>query len=450
MPMPRWIFTLACLLALPAAADATLDPSAFAEGFRIDMTAGSPIYRLRLPERVYTISTRRDLGDVRVFNHAGDEVPHAIRRQRPDRTESMYTTDLPMFPVYGDLARRDISISGDGNIIGIQQLDSIEVDPRAGVKYVIIDLSHLDVRVSKLEFQLSGVDAGFLGRAMIESSEDLDYWRTVVGDTAIAVMNYGDHRLIKNAVELPEKNYRYLRFTWLARKDNVIIDSVRALHSRSLSERELVWSTLPGVRPDADRAVYEFENRALLPIEAFEILLPEHNTLIDGSVRSRRDDQQERWQHRYSGSFYRLDMQGVELKHGPVDTRINNDRYWQLELSNANGLGQAMPQLRVAWEPGDVFFLARGAGPFTLVYGNANVREPAETVQALLKIINNPKQAALVDVASAGEPLVFRGAAALQADRVIPWERLLLWGVLGLGVVIVGFMALRLFRQMNA
>ncbi|MDX1519080.1 MAG: DUF3999 family protein, partial [Gammaproteobacteria bacterium] len=91
-----------------------------------------------------------------------------------------------------------------------------------------------------------------------------------------------------------------------------------------------------------------------------------------------------------------------------------------------------------------------GEGPFTLAYGNANLKETVKPVGALLKILNDSERGELVDVATPGETITLLGKAALKPDRSIPWERIFLWTILTLGVLVIGSMALRLFRQMNA
>ena len=51
----------------------------FARGAQIQLSGRGPVIRLVLPEAVYTTVTRPDLADIRVFNRAGDAVPHALR-----------------------------------------------------------------------------------------------------------------------------------------------------------------------------------------------------------------------------------------------------------------------------------------------------------------------------------------------------------------------------------
>ena len=58
---------------------APLYPADFAWGTTLDSWDDSPVHTVLLPLTVYRGVTRRDLGDLRVFNGRDETVPHAIR-----------------------------------------------------------------------------------------------------------------------------------------------------------------------------------------------------------------------------------------------------------------------------------------------------------------------------------------------------------------------------------
>ncbi|MDX9709192.1 MAG: DUF3999 family protein [Trichloromonas sp.] len=93
----------------------------------------------------------------------------------------------------------------------------------------------------------------------------------------------------------------------------------------------------------------------------------------------------------------------------------------------------------------------RGAGPFLLAYGNANLNSPPAAGADLLG-------GAAVSGADAPAPeRIVPGAIVTLGgeERLFPlrsppsWRTLPLWGVLGLGVVLVGILAWRLQRQLR-
>ncbi|MFC6330809.1 DUF3999 family protein, partial [Alloalcanivorax gelatiniphagus] len=71
-----WVVIMAVGLARAVAAAPA--PEDFAEGIPLQASAPASAYRLPLPDAVYALSTRDDLGDLRVFNRAGQVVQHAL------------------------------------------------------------------------------------------------------------------------------------------------------------------------------------------------------------------------------------------------------------------------------------------------------------------------------------------------------------------------------------
>lgn len=79
------------LLAAPANAQ-ELKPADFAYGLHIDTLGGQPVQSVVLPAVVYQHLAQDDLGDLRVFNAAGQPVPHALHR------ENRYRNNKPISP----------------------------------------------------------------------------------------------------------------------------------------------------------------------------------------------------------------------------------------------------------------------------------------------------------------------------------------------------------------
>ena len=87
------------------------------------MDGKGAIYSVELPEDVYKTVTRNDLGDIRVFNGAGEVVPHTIRASRKEDVIRDEWQPLPYFPLYreatgdaGDLSMQ-VRWSPDGSIL---------------------------------------------------------------------------------------------------------------------------------------------------------------------------------------------------------------------------------------------------------------------------------------------------------------------------------------------
>jgi hypothetical protein len=73
--MRTWLWLLLVIGCLPSAGLADVTLNGFAYGIRLNVPAGTAVAAASLPRQVYESATRSDLGDMRVFNAAGEPVP---------------------------------------------------------------------------------------------------------------------------------------------------------------------------------------------------------------------------------------------------------------------------------------------------------------------------------------------------------------------------------------
>ena len=65
-----------------------------------------------------------------------------------------------------------------------------------------------------------------------------------------------------------------------------------------------------------------------------------------------------------------------------------------------------------------------------------------------MNVLTEDQEKNLVGEAELGVEISLMGDDALKSELVIPWRRILLWGVLIFGVLILGIMVFRLYKQM--
>ncbi len=65
-----------------------------------------------------------------------------------------------------------------------------------------------------------------------------------------------------------------------------------------------------------------------------------------------------------------------------------------------------------------------------------------------MNVLTEDQERNLVGQAELGVVVSLMGDDALKSELVIPWRRVLLWGVLISGVLILGVMVIRLYKQM--
>jgi hypothetical protein len=427
----------------------------FATGYQLITNTDAAIYRLLLPENIYKTAVRSDLGDIRIFNQDNQRVPHAIRRTEMIQTGDAIRINLPLFPVHSGVQNDnnnenlDVTIADDGTIIQIKEIGNELIAENIDINNYVIDLSGIKQNIDELEFDLAGMKSGYVKHASLQYSNDLNNWSTLISNITLTELEYGNHVLRSNKIKLPNKKVKYLRFVWLDQNINIQIRAVHGTLNPVRTERERQWSVVTGKASEEEKQIYNFDTGGWFPVDRINIVLPEDNTLVEAELKSRKD-LETGWRTRHSGLFYNLNVKGNHLVGGPISLSLTTDRYWQLEVKTEGGLGQKLPQLKFAWAPDDLYFLARGQEPFKLAFGNSQASAPGRPIDALMNVLGEDQESDFISDAILGNELILMGEEALQPKLVIQWQRILLWAVLVTGVLILGVMAMRLFKQINA
>ncbi len=430
-------------------ADDDISINDFAKGFELITDGQAAIYKLSLPEEVYRITTQ-DLSDIRVFNKNNEPVPHIIHGQNVYQTYVNETLDVPFFPVYEDLrsnweSELDITVSSDGKIVRFQSKDK---DSQKLPEYYLIDVSHLDFPIESLELDIANSNAGYTKKIRLDYSEDLNHWSTLVNQATITKLDYGNHKLINTHIGLPNKKTKYIRLSWLDSVHDLIITGIRANLSQNRNHNQKTWSKASLVNLASNPVSYEFDTGGHFYIKQIDVELPEVNTLIDVTIRS-RDDIQSKWYVRSQGIFYKLNIGDTQITSGPASVRPVKDRYWQLELKSEEGIGKVAPVFKYGWNSDKLYFLARGEGPFLLAYGNTNLSDRYTPPTSLKYLIQQDNKKEIVAEAELGQQLTIKGDSALEIHEKLPWQRILLWSILIIGVFITAYMVFHLIQQLE-
>jgi hypothetical protein len=165
-----------------------------------------------------------------------------------------------------------------------------------------------------------------------------------------------------------------------------------------------------------------------------------------------RDDFQATWTRRFKGLFYRMDVDNPPLTSNPQAVPISMDRLWRLSVNASDStIGSAVPRLEIGYRPHDLFFIARGRGPFTLAFGSAAVEPLKVDVAALFDGIGRHRENGIQQwVMPQKNQIVLGGPQRLSPlPKPLPMRRVVLRSVLLAGVLVVAVMAWRLARRMK-
>ncbi|BBO82483.1 membrane protein [Desulfosarcina ovata subsp. sediminis] len=452
--MRRWLW-LALLLAWPALAGAAgLSPSDFAYGIRITVPVGTPVAALSLPKTVYEHTSRTDLGDLRVFNQAGEVVPHLIRFASSREAESSWQP-LPFFPLpktpatvaggYGV----EVHTGADGTVVRIDPQDSGTGPgvPRA----FLIDLNRTGRNLAGLRLTWKPDGANRMSLLAVDAGDDLVHWTTVQPRWAVSDIQYGSHRLLNNTIPLKSSQRRYLRLRQLDEGPALALTAVEGRKPPEGRQPVRAYLKIKGTPVMGTPGEFLYQAGGAFPVDRVNLIFSQANSMAEATLWSRADPDDD-WTRRFKGLFYRIDRDGTVLSSEPKTVAISTDRYWRLMVDDSEStIGNAVPELSMGYRPHDLYFVARGNGPYTLAFGNTLAQPLTVDVAALFDGIGRqPGQGIERWVEPRGRSFVLGGPQRLKPQpKPLPTRRIVLWSILLAGVLVVAGMAWRLARRLK-
>jgi hypothetical protein len=450
------LIPLLVLLACPAALAAPEKLPQFLHSAPLLLEGKGAIYATILPAEVYRGIARRDLGDLRVLNGAGEVVPHALERQAGTEKKAGSSLSLAFFPLLGAGGRpvEDLKLSVERRPDGSLKAVIATGDRRAPEPRVIgylIDASAVTTSLRELRFTWEAGPEGTSLDARIEASDDLRSWRAA-GSGPLIVLRRGDAVLERRAIEFGPLRAKYFRLSWRAGQNDPKFAGVLAQFVDAAADTPRAWLRFEGatgVKPGE----YVFELPQSLPVDRLRFDLPQENTVVSASlVAQERPGGPER--SIASAVLYRMEQGERKLINPDLQIAATGEKRWVLRVdARGGGLGGGMPALNAGWLPHRLIFVARGEEPFQLVFGNADAASSAMAVPSLVPGHSTDKPVAALS-AGLGEvvtreipaqtPVVAARDYVEQMDR----KKLWLWGSLLLAVLVIVGMAWRLTREM--
>jgi len=442
------------LVALFAAAAAHAErPADYA--FGVPLTPGGPnaFHRVAVPAAVYGGAVARDLADVRIFNADGELVPYAWVPRRPVPRERAPAIALPMFPLYVDRDKRDVSglaltvvKNAAGTTISVNSSDSEPVTGKVLGGYVL-DASALEEPLVALNFVLPQSSGATTMRLAIAASDDLAAWRNIAGDATLVNIEYAGQRLTRNRIEIAPIKAKYLRLSWVPDRPVIEFGAVSADFGERAVETPRQWRSAVGKPVSDHEGDFEYDLGGAFPVDRIAVDLATPNSIVPATLSARANAARP-WQFVGSTVFYRLEQPGGDVTSPPFPVAGGERRYWLLHVDPRSGATAQPPPLRAGWQPNEIVFAGRGRPPFTLAYGNYAATAGALPIATLVPGYDETKGLpANIAIAAAGTPMSIGGPNQLKKPPDV--KRWALWAALVLGVVVLGWMAWRLSREMT-
>ncbi len=462
------VLSVGLLLATPAFCgdDGILGPEDFAYGRAIEVDRASPLQTVLLDLQVYRGCVQPHLADLRVFNAAGEAVPHAVRWLAAAKSVEGERVPAPLFRLAEAVVgapseigseertyRIEAEVSADGTVLSVtsgQRTDSAAAVAEIPAAY-LVDTSQVEQDIAGLEFEFGlGVEAAeFLVPVRVEASDDLVHFRPVAAAAVLARLDQSGHRIEISDVEIRTGRYRYLRLSWPETKLPVRIAAVHARLGSSNEAPARHGARVVGARVAGDAAVFVFDLGGAIPVDQVQIALPDPNTLVEARLFSAPGGDGP-WTSRYSGLLFELANQR-QLRNSAIDWPINRHRYVKLVTSaKGGGLGSGTPLLDATWFPEQLLFITRGQPPYRLAYGRAGALGSRFDATQLLQTTGAAPEDVPRASATLGEEYgVAPPSVLLPSQQPVSMRTVALWAVLLLSVLVAVALSIRLALQIR-
>jgi hypothetical protein len=455
---------VACTGALMASAAAADTPQDYTHILPLTTSARQGVLQLRLPKDVYLYARSPMLDDLRVFDASGAPQPFALRAPSAESRISQRDRPLTIFPLSstaGAASRLDLDVSTttDGKLV------SVKLKPEAGgsttatpqLAALVLDLGKdaASAPIDALRFTLPSGTQEYSAQVWLETSNDMKQWDTVGATELNWLVNKDAQTLANDRLSFDARSFRYARLSWR---------SGTPLQFASITaEQPLQTSTAPPadqllIQPTAGKQPQDLlyaTPPAIAPSKA-GLQFSDNNAVLAGTLGiyrelpARQPGQGAAWRFDplVSATFYRI-MQGDQVRSsGDVDVPPVHATQWVLRTGAPSTL---KPALRLNWQPATLVFLASGNGPYTLAVGRERAMPAVRDLSQVAPGFADAELQKLEQV-NAGPAVQQQGSAAqdtstaLEAAAAAQRRLIVLWGVLLLGVAVLGFMVWRLVR----
>lgn len=474
---PRSLLPLLPLLGLALTAQAATEqtkpdtPADYSHALPLQVSGKQGVVGLRLPVAVYQHARSANLDDLRVFDAKGVAQPFAL--YRPPVAAAEQRTKLPasIFPVKATAQTGDASVDldirtrADGSVISVHT-KSTTGNGAAALKSLILDfgpgaLGKTDQPTQIDALHFTPAKAGdYTAEIWLETSSDLKHWQTAGAAELRWLSNDQAQTLASDRLEFSPQSFRYARLTWRRGEPAAFARIEAEARTRKAAEptRDTLWITARDGRQPGELA---YPAGIAIPVEQIALRFAEPNIVfpialgryVERPARRRDGNLTEQvFQPQLHATFYQITQDGQTRRSGALHVGSGHAQEWILRPQTAGN--PARPELGLSWQAATVVFLNGGTPPYTLSFGRADAKPAARPLDQVAPGFT-PQELGQLEQAQPGALTTGPGSAAAasaatQAGLAAQQRTYVLWGVLLLGVLVLGGLAWKLVRQMNA
>ena len=446
------------------------------------------LVQLILPPQVFLESLRGDGADLCVFNAEGKALPFATRHLERHEVRNIVSVDK-LYPLWGKAQAEpeDLSLSfaldAQGRIVpklsGGRNLD--EAPQGQELKGYIIPMPEQGMPVASINFAWDRGQDNTV-QFTLQTGDDLKNWRTLLHRGSLVRFDGPDGVLESSQVSLnsaragkylrllfdeglaPERIHSLSLEQWTSvrplKEFGPLVGTVNPAKPASEKPQERIaglefaaakpygtasWDIFPGATQE-EAFLFARDNMGSIVVDAIQMADPRPGQYASVRVLTRRNDS-ESWRYLGDYTFFAITRGDELIQSKPMP--LGGRPVGQIRLEPVSP-GRALPEdvtLSLTYIPVELYFLAQGPGPYTLAWkGERAVPEDNGLALFLAQQDKDMPRATL------GMTEVLSGPAPEPAPYDWGsgnWLKFVLWGLLALGVLLLGGMALNLARSMK-
>jgi hypothetical protein len=274
-----------------------------------------------------------------------------------------------------------------------------------------------------------------------------------VPDATLLGLRYGVHALERRTIEMGGPRARYYRLTGAGGGEMPGLTAVGARLAVQDPEPLRRWDIMVSKQHPGQPEDYIIDLAGRYPVDRIRVRLPQGNTLVKASFYSRDTDREPWKQAAPAALVYRLTIRGQEVSGSDLVLEPTPQRYWLMRVEpSGGGLGKGIPVIEFGWVPARVQFVARGSGPFRLAYGSARTKGCLQgSAELFRQFIDQRHERDPLAAAVTGPAMILGGETALRRPLTpTDTKSAILWGALVSGVLLLTWMAFRLYRHLKS
>ena len=459
------------------------------------ITAGrQSVQTFTLTEDVYKCLKYSGHKDMVVVNSEQQTVPFRVSVPAQKREVSTHTKDItfyqePAAASYktGDQIRRVADLTG---VVSGNESDTQWQDKNTFYSSLILEQQKSDDVLKSITIHKKVGATPVSATVIIESSDDLQRWTTLHNPMHILYLPGTNNNLQSNVLKITtSRAAKYLRLATLSNIENFTaeITSITGEYEASIYRTApLLWSSVGALHPIDEAGAWLMPLGDLRPVSHIRFSLAENIVFYQGAIytqphmnpdvqenqrQARRDAKRKikslikntvhdphvprssaenPW--RYVTRFTQYEIYTGTDSIASSDIRITpiQSKNWKFVFQQPRIMAATqLPKIEIGWRPSQVTFIAQGAGPFQLLAGNSEVPKKQAFPSQLLSLNQDIEIVELLSPSSSSD-VESTPTSGLAEPTLFNRNKILLWLILLIGVVLMATMAYQLSKKMKA